>query len=1135
MGAVMSQSSSPRFLGLVVAASLGVVGPARAQGHLQSSPIALTHDEQRLLCVNPESRTVSVFDVSGPVPVKLAEVKVGNEPSSVVVQPDDARAFVTNTLDGTVVPLDLATLKKKGKIRVGVEPTAAAMSPNGTRLYVANASSNTVSVIDATLLKPLVVATVDLSAFGSSPRAIAVTDDGDADDSDETVFVPLFFAGLAPGKSSVEEGQDDQREGRVVAFSATGYTPLGAPNPVELAPQAVTGFNANGRLAPGTGTTPAVASTNPQAFATSTGCFPNQLASIAIHPNGLRAYVVGTGASPNGPLQFTVMAQGLVSLFDTATRLEVIAAQTDPNVRRTAPLNLNQGVNLATTPAPRLFLTNPVAIAWRPDGSDAWIAVQHANLLVRLTVDGAGIPTIDAPLVAGPSTIVRVDLENPGGAEIPGKAPRGVAINAVGTRAFVFNFISRSVTAVDITNPTAPSIAWTALSSALPVAGTPEDTAHQGAELFYSGRGPNGRMSAAAWGGCVVCHPNGRSDNVTWMFDAGPRQTIPLDGMFNKKPPHDQRILNWSGVRDENQDFELNTRGVFGGRGLIDDDRLFLAIGGTSGATPTDSALLEQYHSQTFAVGTTNDLAAGAALPTLAAGRRDFAVATLGDDRVFILGGRSGAGDGTLASSTDAVLEFNPRTNTLTPKGYIGFTARHSLGAAAVNTTLGPRIYAIGGYTSTAPATSPTTLVEEYDPATDVWRVVAPLPTGVGQFGIAVAGGINAAEPLQLIHVVCGNTGSEGTPSVANANPVQRFQADPSGPGTWTPFNPAGLTLRRNLGAAAALRGVSSRIFAIGGEDGTGTVLDLVEEYTAQAVAVVPPPHTSLPSPRTRFGIAGTFSTNQVLVVGGVDELGEDQTSVLEYTVGLNPVAPDPPGPAGTPSGSWATRGNLSAPRRGLGLSSPPGVTNFLPARSGGRDARQDSIAAFLAAGVRPSLAPVPRNDPAAKRGRLRFNRRDLVQPGFSCAACHGGKKWTGSTVDYDAPPSTDVGLGFGEQRVVGAELRQTAKQGANVLVNVGTFTTGGGRQNEIRSNPADISAAVAPLGANGINIPSLLSVHETAPYFYSGLAQTLEQVLDGSQDGNGGVRHHFVTDAAMRADLVQFLKTIDGKAKTFK
>src|SRR5207244_13222322 len=138
-------------------------------------------------------------------------------------------------------------------------------------------------------------------------------------------------------------------------------------------------------------------------------------------------------------------------------------------------------------------------------------------------------------------------------------------------------------------------------------------------------------MSAESVGACIVCHLNGRSDIVTWMFDAGPRQTISLDGTFNKQNHHDQRILNWSAVRDETQDFELNTRGVFGGRGLIDDDRLFLAIAGASGATPTDSNLIEQFHNFTGAVGTTNDLAGGAALPTVPSARRDFAVATLSD------------------------------------------------------------------------------------------------------------------------------------------------------------------------------------------------------------------------------------------------------------------------------------------------------------------------------------------------------------------------------------------------------------------------------------------------------------------------------------------------------------------------
>jgi hypothetical protein len=60
------------------------------------------------------------------------------------------------------------------------------------------------------------------------------------------------------------------------------------------------------------------------------------------------------------------------------------------------------------------------------------------------------------------------------------------------------------------------------------------------------------------------------------------------------------------------------------------------------------------------------------------------------------------------------------------------------------------------------------------------------------------------------------------------------------------------------------------------------------------------------------------------------------------------------------------------------------------------------------------------------------------------------------------------------------------------------------------------------------------LSVHETAPYFYSGLAQTLTEVLDGSQDNNPGTRHHFVSNPADRDNLVQFLRSIDQTTPVF-
>jgi hypothetical protein len=289
-------------------------------------------------------------------------------------------------------------------------------------------------------------------------------------------------------------------------------------------------------------------------------------------------------------------------------------------------------------------------MAWTPDGSEAWICIENSDVLVRLVVDVDGIPTINAPVVNGGSSIRRVDLQSDRN-QIACKAPQGVVIDRTGQHAFVLGFVSRSVSVVDLATGT---VVDSESSSAQPPVGSEDEKINLGKELFHSSRGPDGRMSQESWGTCSICHPNGLSDSLTWMFDAGPRQTIPLDGMFDHANVADQRILNWSAVRDENQDFELNTRGVFNGRGLIDDDRLLFTWGGSSNGADLAEAL--EYQAATNVVGTSNDLAAQAVLPSLPDARRDFAVATLLDGRVMIVGGRQGIGDGTLVGGGSSVL-----------------------------------------------------------------------------------------------------------------------------------------------------------------------------------------------------------------------------------------------------------------------------------------------------------------------------------------------------------------------------------------------------------------------------------------------------------------------------------------------
>ena len=76
-------------------------------------------------------------------------------------------------------------------------------------------------------------------------------------------------------------------------------------------------------------------------------------------------------------------------------------------------------------------------------------------------------------------------------------------------------------------------------------------------------------MSDNGWGSCGSCHPFGLTDNVVWIFAAGPRRTVPQHVDFVPGDSNSIRALNWSAIFDEEEDFEANIRGVSGGRGLI--------------------------------------------------------------------------------------------------------------------------------------------------------------------------------------------------------------------------------------------------------------------------------------------------------------------------------------------------------------------------------------------------------------------------------------------------------------------------------------------------------------------------------------------------------------------------------------
>src|SRR4051794_41178357 len=74
-------------------------------GPTSSPPLALSADETLLLVPNPENNAVTLSAVTADANKKLAEVPVGEEPNGVALLPNGSRAYVANTVSGTVTVL----------------------------------------------------------------------------------------------------------------------------------------------------------------------------------------------------------------------------------------------------------------------------------------------------------------------------------------------------------------------------------------------------------------------------------------------------------------------------------------------------------------------------------------------------------------------------------------------------------------------------------------------------------------------------------------------------------------------------------------------------------------------------------------------------------------------------------------------------------------------------------------------------------------------------------------------------------------------------------------------------------------------------------------------------------------------
>jgi cytochrome c peroxidase len=589
----------------------------------RGSSVSLSEDDTRAVVVNTDVGTVSVFAIDytkGVLPTvkKTGDVPVGAEPVQAVMHPNGTTAFVITRKDQKLVRIeDLGAVpRKSAEVSVGSEPTGIVIEPNGKMVWVTNWVDGTVMGIATDTMK--VMATIDLNAtlaasglLGtglaarpslSHPRAIAMTNNGNDVDNDETLWVTEFYAMQKVPLDATGSNADVAKVG--VVYKIPLNTKVAKV--VELPPMADMGAkDINGVVA---------------------GCFPNQLSSIVIQ--GGFGYVPSICASPRAPGGLSLGPAFAACTTDAtcpgAGAGSCVNLKCATNCTADAQCGVNGGKCNAGVCAPNqvgIRATNTTAVSIIDLGASKTIATVNLHKEFDAYYDKLGTPDdanrrlplnpFDIGFVPGTVTayfpssgtdaVFRVNfdatyaaatIESIGDPKSPfinlapagidpshiGRVPTGIAVahktRTEGSKtrfAFVANYATRNLSVIDLANQELAGLAAgtpvTAASTEMPkdpVAAAVLD----GKRMFLTGLG---RWSYKGQGAmaCMNCHGDGLSDNVTHQSGRGWRQIPTLEATFNKKDPTDYRVNSWSATADEVTDHEGAIRSLMGGVGLI--------------------------------------------------------------------------------------------------------------------------------------------------------------------------------------------------------------------------------------------------------------------------------------------------------------------------------------------------------------------------------------------------------------------------------------------------------------------------------------------------------------------------------------------------------------------------------------
>lgn len=256
------------------------------------------------------------------------------------------------------------------------------------------------------------------------------------------------------------------------------------------------------------------------------------------------------------------------------------------------------------------------------------------------------------------------------------------------------------------------------------------------------------------------------------------------------------------------------------------------------------------------------------ARPAMGSARQETAVAALGG-LVYVIGGF-----GSTAEPVDTVEAFDPATDQWKTVAPLPLAVHHAAAAVADG-----RLFVVGGYTGGRVRWTPLGTTFEYDPARNTWRGRAQMPTPRGGLGVAAVGG--------RLFALGGSADR-----VTGANEVYDVAAD-----RWMAAN-AMPTARDHL----AVVGSEGRVWALGGRESfMGTQYANVEIYDPATDSW----RTAPPLPSARGGLAAAALGDKIFVFGGEAPFRIWNATEM-YDRSIN---------------AWVAKAPMPTPRHGIGAA----------------------------------------------------------------------------------------------------------------------------------------------------------------------------------------------------------------------